>query len=97
MGLRPRDDDVSHVILGRCGCVSHTSPLTELSSRQLLTPKWVESWERVKGCFPGGCEVCGVWMGCGRGEDDVQSVMKVLSEETDLKVCVCVCVCVKVL
>jgi hypothetical protein len=65
-------DGPSHVILGRCHCVVEDKDgLPALSSHGLSTPKWVESWRRVRGCFPGGCDVCGVWVCVKGGEKEI--------------------------
>lgn len=84
-------DAISHVVLGRCGCVPHSTDLPSLSSCGLPTPQWVASWERVKGCFPGGCDVCGVWVGIEEGEKrvtekSVREIVKDLMDKTDLPV-----------
>lgn len=81
----------SHVIVGRCGCVLLAKDgLPALSSHGLPTPKWKESWERVKGCFPGGCDVCGVWMRVKEGGE--VEIVRELINKTDLLVCLfCQC------
>ena len=94
MGIKvPRNEDVtdrgviSHVILGRCGCVATTSSrdLPVLSSHDLQTPQWRESWESVKGCLPGGCDVCGVCLGVGEGGKEGEIIRELL-KKTDLPV-----------
>lgn len=95
VGLRvPSDyvtssDVISHVILGRCSCVPQSSrDLPSLSRYGLCTPQWGESWKKVRGCFPGGCDVCGVWVGVKGGEKVVKEIMKDLLDKTDLQVSV---------
>ena len=73
----------SRVVLGRCGCLQTKPDLPALSSRGLATPNWAESWERVRGCFPGGCDVCGVCIGV---EGDGEEVLRELMKKTDLLV-----------
>ena len=81
VGLRTPGNDV---ILGRCECICGSRDLPSLSSRGLPTPQWAESWDRVRGCLPGGCEMCGVCVGVG-GEG-VREVVRELLEKTDLPV-----------
>lgn len=81
-------DVISHVILGRCSCVPQSRDLPSLSRHGLCTPQWEESWKQVRGCFPGGCDVCGVWVGVEGGEKAVKEVMKDLLDKTDLPVSV---------
>lgn len=82
----PRRDDgndvITHVLLG---CVS--SPAVPSSKTGIPPPpQWAESWERVRPCLPGGCEVCGV---CVSGEDgkEKQRIVELLGK-TDLTVSV---------
>ena len=94
--MPPRDDvtDPSDVIrlvvLGGCNCVPHVPCLPALVSHGLPTPQWEESWERVKGCFPGGCDVCGVWIVMKKEEQSLLEVVRELLEKTDLAVRGCV-------
>ena len=80
------DDDnhdvITHVLLGGCGCVS--SPA--LPSLTPPPPQWVESWERVRPCFPGGCELCGVCMCVEDGRE--REIVAELMTNTDLPVSV---------
>lgn len=80
------EDDV--LILGRCSCVSQSRDLFGLSNHGLPTPQWDESWKKVRGCFPGGCGVCGMWVGVEGGERVVKEVVKKLLNKTDLPVSV---------
>lgn len=82
---RPLNESVSHVVLGRCGCVPHPSPAPTLTSLGLPTPHWKASWDSVKGCFPGGCDMCGVWVAV-EGEQSLQEVVEELVNSTDLTV-----------
>ena len=81
------DDVISHVVLGRCGCVPSPDPsaLPTLSRHELPSPQWVKSWEGVRGCFPGGCDVCGVWV-CVEGGGAVREIVAELLNRTDLLV-----------
>ena len=70
------------MILGLAACVVFAEEgLPTLSSHGLPTPKWVESWGKVRGCFPGGCDVCGLWV-CveGGGEKDIISELVTKSD-----------------
>lgn len=78
-------DDHSHVVLGHCCCSVTGQELPVLSSHGLATPRWVESWDKVRGCFPGGCGVCGVWLRMESGTEDMNMIISELLGKTDLQ------------